>query len=321
VRPKGNARAGVADRCALFYRQTTDDVYPTKPCLKGALMFGQAPKLPGTSKSTLCPNGDVTLGNSASDYNAATGQITNSSNLCLIPVSADGDARCINGKNNFNAPLDPPFGTVPAAQRDGRVFNLHLHTAVGAYRSDANLGAARNVIGDFSRIHATRTLLADAPTCPGTAGSGRCCDQLDSEALVGCLVEADACSIGFAGGTRAADGELQTSATVPEGAFFASINDLPYAPKCVASSVFPLSKKLYLSTTIGFENVTAQELDLAKCFSGSANGFSALLAAFDLVPLPNGPVCEDFAQERVCPGNFTANDACADNPIGIPRGH
>ena len=294
------------------------DLYPTKPCLKGALVFGAAPRLPGTSKSTLCPNGDVTLGNSASDYDPTTGVINNSSNVCLIPAASDGDPRCINGKNNFNAPLDPPFGVIPAAQRDGRVFNLHLYSALGAYRSDALIGAGRNVVGNFSRIHGTRTLLASGPSCPGTAGDGRCCDSLDAGSQIGCLVQANPCVMGFAN-LSAQNAALQTSAAAPEAAFGPDIEGVQETPLCFSQG-YPLADRTYLNTVVGFENVTGQEFQLAKCFAGSANGFNALLAASDLAPLSNGPVCQDFPQE-ICENGGPASDACANNPPGIPTQH
>ncbi len=318
--PKGTLGLILTIAPPFFNGQTVPDVFPTKPCLKGNLVFGPAPKLPGTSKSTLCPNGDVTLGNSSTDYDPTTGIINGSSNICLIPAASDGDPRCINGKNNFNAPLDPPFGVIPAAQRDGRVFNLHLYTSTGAYRSDTQLGAARNVVGNYSRLHGTRTMLATGPTCPGTAGDGRCCSDLDATSHIGCLVESDPCSFGFAGG-EAKNVALQTSAATPEAAFGADIKGIQDAQQCIVTAAYPLSRKVYINTEIGFENVTGQELALAKCFAGSATGFGSLLAAQTLFQLPTGPVCQDFAQESVCPGGAAANDACANNPAGIPTAH
>ena len=316
--PRGTLGLVIPVRPPLFTGQSTAELYPTKPCLRGSLFFGAAPKVPGTSRSTLCPNGDVTLGNVAADYNPATGIIANSSNICLIPASDDNDPRCINGKNNFNAPIDPPLGQIPAASRDGRVFNQHQYTSGGAYRSDFELGVARNVVGNFSRIHTTRTLIATAPTCPGTAGSKRCCDQDDATSQIGCLAEADQCSIGFAGG-EAAGQVLQTSAGA-ETAFAASINNVRNDPSCIVTAQYPLSRKVFIGSVVGFENVTGQELGLAKCFSGGAVGFNSLLAAKNLYPLPAGPVCQDFANEA-CSTNNVASDACANNPAGIPTLH
>jgi hypothetical protein len=332
--PKGALGLVLTIAPPFFAGQTAADVYPTKPCLKGNLAFGPAPKLPGTSFSTLCPNGDVTLGNSATDYDPTTGKIAGTSNTCLVPAAADGDTRCINGKNNFNAPLDPPLGVIPASQRDGRVFNLHLYTAAGKYQSDSQLGSVRNVVGNFSRIHETRTLVASGPTCPGTLGDGRCCADLDATSNIGCVVEADPCSFGFAGG-EAKDVALQTSAAAPLGAFGADVNGIQGSGLCIQTAKYPLSRKVYINSDAGFQAVatlaaagSAQanidatgQLELAKCFT-TAGSSASQLAAFGLFQVQTGSslgaVCQDFNEQTVCTGFTSNSNACANNPAGIP---
>jgi hypothetical protein len=308
-------------RPPVFTGQTVDQLYPNKPCLQGNLIFGSAPKIPGTSNSTLCPNGDVTFGNNASDYDPATGIIANSSNTCLIPASSADDARCINGANNFNAAIDPPaVGTIPGNRRDGRVFNLHQYNQFGGYRLDTELGTVRSVVGNFSRIHSTRTLVAAAPSCPGTGGDKRCCSQDDATSQIGCLTEADQCSFGFAGGEASA--QVLTTTAGNQLAFAASINNIKYDQECIVTAAYPLSRKVYFNSIAGFETVTGQELALAKCFAGGVAGgatqFASLLAAKNLFALPTGPVCQDFANEG-CSANNTAGNACSDNPTGIPH--
>ena len=320
---QGNLGVVLPIRPPVFGGQTLDQLYPTAPCLLGELIFGAAPKIPGTSNATLCPNGDVTFGNDASDYDAATGIIKNSSNVCLIPATKMDDARCINGANNFNAPIDPPaVGAIPGNRRDGRVYNLHLYNQFGGYRLDSELGPVRTVVGNFSRIHTTRTLLAAAPSCPGVAGDQRCCAQVDPDAQLGCLSEADQCSFGFAGGGAAWAQQLTTSAGT-ERVFASSINDIKYDAECIDATTYPLSRRLYFNTLIGFENVTGQELSLARCFSGQVAGgptqFASLLAASGLFALSTGPVCQDFANEN-CASNNTPSNACANNgAVNIPQ--
>ncbi len=309
--PKGTLGLVLPIRPAFFNGQDQADAYPTKPCLRGALAFGHAPKIPGTAKSTLCPNGDVTLGNTSADYDPTTGQIAGSSDTCLVPVAADGDFRCINGKNNFNAPIDPPLGLIPASQRDGRVYNLHLYTQTGSYRIDTREGSARDVVGDFSRLHTTRTSIASNPTCTG----GICCNALDTAGQTGCLTEADPCSLGLAAGV-ARNAQLPAVGAT-QTAFATSINDVQNTQACVTSDAYPLTRRLYLNTTIGFENVQGPELALIKCLSDPSTSLGDRLASFGLYPLAGGPVCQDFAQEA-CPGGGTASDACANNPLGIP---
>ncbi|MEI9938274.1 MAG: hypothetical protein WDO69_13725 [Pseudomonadota bacterium] len=242
-----------------------DQPYPTQPCLAGNLIFGSAPKIPGTSSSTLCPNGDVTFGN----------------------------------------------------RRDGRVYNLHQYTQGDGYRLDTELGPVPSVVGNFSRTHTTRTLVAAAPSCPGTGGDKRCCSQDDATSQIGCMTEADQCSFGFAGGEVAA--QVLTTTAGTELAFSVSLNNIKYDPACVVSVRYPLARLAYLNALIGFENVTGQELAFTKCVAGGATGYASLLAANNLFALPTGPVCVDFPNEG-CSTNDTPGNACTGNAaVGLPE--
>lgn len=293
------------------------DAFPTKPCLRGTFNLGPAPKVPGSAtRDTLCPNGDVPLGNVAADYNPATGQVVGSSGLCLIPSAADGDSQCINGRNNLPAVIDPPNPALVAT--DGRVYNLHMYGpgSTPTYKSDIEVGKTatsqtnRQIVGDFARVHSTRTSLAAGPTCPGTAGSGRCCDKFDSTDQIGCLANADACSIGFSGRT-AIDQALVTNATT-EGVFAASVAGIGNRQECIANVSYPLARKVFINSIPGFENATAAEQALAKCFSGNVSGgatqFASLLSAGGLFPLTAGPACQTFV---------SGSGACGNNPAGI----
>ncbi len=300
----------------------TSDLYPTKPCLRGSFNFGPAPKVPGSAtKDTLCPNGDVPLGNKAADYNPSTGQVVASSGICLIPSAADGDSQCINGKNNLPVVVDPPNPTLVAT--DGRVYNLHVYGpgSTPLYKTDAEVGKspvstfARQITGSFFRIHSTRTLIASGPTCPGAGGDGRCCARSDSTDQINCLVEADPCSLGFSS-LPAPELDLQTSGSV-ESALAASINGVRSAAACWTSltSTYSLSRLQYFNTVIGFENVTGNELGMARCFAGAIVGgpaaYQAFLQSYGLVPLPTGPVCREYV-----PGS----NACADNAsVSLPQ--
>jgi len=297
---------------------TITDAFPTKPCLRGNFNFGPAPKVPGSAtRDTLCPNGDVPLGNTAADYHPATGQVVGSSGLCLIPAAADGDSQCINGRNNLPAVIDPPNPALVAT--DGRVYNLHMYGpgTTPTYKVDIEVGKTatgpqvnRQIVGNFARIHSTRTSIAAGPTCPGTAGSGRCCDKFDSTDQIGCLADADACSIGFSGRT-ALDQTLVTSGTT-ETVFGASLNGIGNRQECIANVTYPLARKVFINSVGGFENASTAEKALAACFSGNVAGgpsqFASLLSAGGLFPLTNGPVCQTFV---------AGSGACANNPAGI----
>jgi hypothetical protein len=123
------------------------------------------------------------------------------------------------------------------------------------------------------------------------------------------LSAADPCSLGFVSDT-AIDQELETSAAL-EGSFEVSINNAPSTLSCVN---YPLARKAYLNTIVGFENLAGWELEMAKCFSGAVVGgttaFNNLLRASSLTPLPTGPVCQEF---------LAGSNACLLNPAPFPH--
>jgi len=170
--------------------------------------------------------------------------------------------------------------------------------------------ANRQIVGDFSRIHSTRTSIAAGPTCPGTGGSGRCCDKFDSTDQIGCLADADPCSIGFSGRT-ALDQTLVTSTTT-ESVFGASLAGIGNRQACIANVTYPLARKVFINSVPGFENATTAEQELAKCFSGNVAGgaaqFASLLSSGGLFPLTAGPACQTFV---------AGSGACGNNPAGI----
>src|SRR5262249_24993425 len=103
----------------------------------------------------------------------------------------------------------------------------------------------------------------------------------------------------------------------------------------VAPLTYPLSRKLYLSSLIGFGAVDGEELQLAGCETDLAQSLplgdtpagiltvnaSTALSRFDLVGLPasvNGghPYCEDFNEQLLC-GAAGNVDACASAPASL----
>jgi len=144
---------------------------------------------------------------------------------------------------------------------------------------------------------------------------------MDSSTQVGCLVEADQCSLGFSS-SNALDQQLQTTSTL-ESSFAVSINGTAANGTCAGNFTYPISRKVYLNTLYRFDQVNGQELELAKCFSGTgmtSAGFNSLLHNGGLVPLATGPVCQDFSQEN-CSLGLPPSDACLFNPPGIPQNH
>ena len=264
--------------------------YPATACQSGAVKFGTAPKS-YPSGNGLCPNGDTPV----------------FGNQCLVPVDAAGNAGCLAAKNTKptfvfnNVAVD---GVTPAqATMDGRVYNLHLYKADGTYQVDKRT-PARPIQGAYHRIHTTRTM--NNPNNVGT------CTELDATSQIGCLVQASPCSIGYAG----------KEAATFAGAAAIKVNAVDPITSCIQAFSYPLSRKLYLNTLMGFASVTGDELELAKCF-GNNTKVNAALIANGFVSLPasvpgSGVFCEDFNETQQC-GAATNADACAANAsVGLP---
>jgi cysteine-rich repeat protein len=95
---------------------------------------------------------------------------------------------------------------------------------------------------------------------------------------------------------------------------------------------YPLARKLYYNTLIGFQNIAntsadpgaAGELDVASWVSSTTN-IDPILSSLGFFSLgaqsPNGgpdvPFCEDFNQQTVC-GASSNDNACNRNPTGVP---
>ncbi len=233
---------------------------------------------------------------------------------------------------------------------DGRVYNLHLYFTDAAdgkikYRTIKRNSTDVPIQSAFYRIHTTRTL-------DGTAVG---CQENSATKQIGCLVQASPCSIGFAGGEAKDTLPKGTAVAFKVNALEPS---KACVRKLIAGGTpYPLSRQLYINTMAGFENVTGQELELSKCFAGGVSGGLAALETIvtDRGFITRGevgdplrdPACKDFQQQgataaqgcnqplvttiactadtdcplgNTCTGGFcgAVNDACLNNPAGIP---
>jgi hypothetical protein len=294
--------------------------FPTKYC-GGVNIFGTAPpSINLTSAATghenigsnVCPNGDVLLFGGE----------------CLIPTAADGslDPSCMAA--NADSPASTfsttpsPEGT-PPGNADGRVYNEHLwakptgSATVAAYYTD-QLGCGapcapfngRSITGAYWRLHANASML--------NPNSGSTCQQRDATDQIGCLVAASPCSIGYAGKEAA-------SPSINPNTVGLLANGIGPSPACISNFSYPLSRKLYLNSIIGFPNINGAEALLAACENTPAT-INAALTGRNFLALPNNgggletpnagsPFCEDFNEQMLCAGQSgQANvNACANN--------
>jgi hypothetical protein len=161
--------------------------YPTNACTN-SFVGGSAPAVftcplkSAAKHSGECPNGDSLIGG-----------------LCVVPVDATGgSSQCVATKATVSTLQNRSLGTP-----DGRVYNLHMHDGTAA--NDGSVGYVKQQVvtsggtvlldfaANFGRIHQVETIFASGGTPPVPCHSSLATDQ------IGCLVQADPCSIGFAG--------------------------------------------------------------------------------------------------------------------------
>jgi hypothetical protein len=282
--------------------------------------------------SGLCPNGDPSA---------------MFAGVCVVPADATGNPNCIS----FKADLPPQlvacptqgentgpggysacsgFGPNPGGV-DTRVYNLYAYvfnSATGLWTIDTD-DSGRPVTGAFYRIHESQALLSPntpsiiaSPPAPIATPQTICTYQSATDQL-GCLVQADPCSFGVAGrestfivGPNVPTGT--STMTLSAGGSAMNVNGIQNSPQCIAANYqYPLARKVYLNSIVGFGNASFPELGLAECES-TPSLIAQGIAANGLVPLsiitPNGgaPYCEDFNEQMWC-GAATNRNACADN--------
>jgi len=217
---------------------------------------------------------------------------------CLLPVNIDNpSAPNFNCLTNSPVPASPPI-------RDSRVYNLLVVDAGGKYVRDnyinpnlPTLAAVRQnrVVSAFYRLHVSQT------TSQGSFATGINCQKFSSTEQIGCLVEANPCSIGFAG-REAVDNVLnmamQIESIKPTAASISNLVNGSGLP------VYPISRKLWLNALSGFSSVTGDEATLLKGFQGLLPGaplslIDSIVRSRNFVPVPAG-----VSRTKTCPATF-----------------
>jgi ABC-type phosphate transport system substrate-binding protein len=251
------------------------DNYPTTACLPGAF------ELQDTTfgANVPCPGGPQFLGECFQPYRLDASN--NQKYDCFTTASASA------------------FGTDSGT--DGRVWNLPMKKDDGqghlaAYVRDAN----RNLmINNFFRIHlahaasyacgqfTTQAACVAGTNCTWNATASVCvggptCTKPSDTEQIGCLVNADPCSIGYAGREAVPSGQTINQALLINGLppTSANIAKLLTAP----GTQYALSRRLYFASLVGFNNTVGGERQMAKCF-GNNPGIEAIMAARNFVPL------------------------------------
>jgi hypothetical protein len=275
------------------------DLYPQKPCGSSCTLVSplKGNQIPSGFR---CPGGGMPIGGA-----------------CFMPfagTTSNPDPRCIS------SPTTRCAG--PVGRPDGRVYNMV--TVVSALqvpspqRSTTPFQFAfdakkRFYVGSFYRIHAQ----APAPGVVADPGAGTTglCQQIDATSQLGCLVDSDPCSVGYASRAAAA---LFPGLGSPEVPVAAPLKALaidgvpPFTPASVSADpnlalenllqpagtapLYPLTRRLYLSTIYGFSNLQGGEQELTQCF-GNNTIIATAMTKQNFVPVPSGVQCLDYPED------------------------
>jgi ABC-type phosphate transport system substrate-binding protein len=249
----------------------------------------------GRFSFTAMPTAIAPINQKCPDGNSRSG------NLCRAPISNTSKFGCNAVKGT--APANRTF-----VNMDGRAYNLTprdpdtgalLITPTGV--TDPRWGG-----GAWYKIHQTNVM--------GNAGAGAVtCRQDDATRQIGCLVQADPCSLGYAGlgaakwtGNEATSNNQPLNIQVPVGGNVtanalddAAIKKLLLAPGGTAPNCtsdigtrYALSRSLYVSASKGLDNVndgpTAGNVKDEKKFitwiKGNKGQIDTFLNKYDFVP-------------------------------------
>ncbi len=118
-----------------------------------------------------------------------------------------------------------------------------------------------------------------------TLAAGEFCRKLSATNQIGCLVKANACSIGFAG--REA---VDVFSAGPKNMAFRIADVSPSVANVEhlftgSTPVYPISRGLFVNSIKGFANVTGDELTLLNFFRTPAS-IDPIVAARNFIPVP-----------------------------------
>jgi hypothetical protein len=274
-------------------------------------VFQCAPRGHGTFFGTSrCPNGDTPF---------AFG--------CFVPIgpgTSGPTSQCIAIKSEFAT-----LCNVGPCAAEGRAYNEQLYdgTAAGSVgylnlsTPEPTFTQAISHTGGYARIHMRAV----------STVSTKNCQLADATDQIGCLVQADQRSVGFAArmaGTWEARDPVAGHTTTNETVAL-RVNQLGPGPGCTPSvpggMSYPLWRKLYFDSIVGFGRLSsAAELALAEfvSFDGNEGPIALNYGFFELPFSPNGadpttggvpkPYCEDFNEQLIC-GKASNQNGCAFN--------
>jgi hypothetical protein len=287
-------------------------------------VFACAPRNKGTTVNGPCPNNDTPLGIG-----------------CLIPIgagAAGATSQCMTTKSEL-----PTCFTGPCSP-DGRVYNLHGYDGTGTdavhnahYINVAYTANDPAPVGTFTELINFTGAFARAHQREVGKGGLYVCQLDDATDQIGCFAQTDPLSVGYAGNTgdtwEGRDPNSATSSATAPNTVGLRVSQLEAGTTCTPAAPgsgiasYPLWRKLYFNSVLGFSRVTtAAELNLGQ-FEATDTNMDPIMtkyAFFNLPFSPNGTgpggnpaqFCEDFNELNVCGAAANTNNGCGTNFVG-----
>jgi hypothetical protein len=273
------------------------DNYPTIPCLTSCTLVAPI-------AGSLMPNG----------YRCPNGAPP-AAGTCFVPYggsSSAPDPRCI--ASNLNKCVGA------SGSPDGRVFNQSVVVLASqipaAKRGGANYQFAldsqdRILDHTYFRMHAYHA--GKNGTADASVGRTGLCKENDDTSQIGCLVNSDPCSVGYAGREAAKyyPGLVVGGTLTPQPAPLKAMalkNIPPFAPTGDADAflknlltgsgtIYPMARRLYVTTVYGFGELQNGEKELAACFAKDSI-LTTIMTKHGFVPTTGGVKCIDYPETK-----------------------
>ena len=307
---------GLVQNVDVAANLTVAQLYPTTLCDQGrfGLALPKAAGDPAALPSPPCPNGGGL-----------------SAGKCWQPYILNADAT-----RNFNciARISPVQGAARNNTTDGRVYNMWVKDSLGRMLKDnatvpvdpttfpTNPATTQRLIsGAYFRAHMTVV---------GTGG-GSTCQLGDETAQIGCLTQADPCTIGFAGREAAIGGAIALTINGVTDDEANIVKLLAPSGSADFNARYPLSRKLFVNSLVGFENLFASsgEAAVAACFATNSI-VDPIMLSHNFIPMshttafnPSSSIfCQDFnsSQAACAAGGFTTWDTSTSSCSHLPGG-
>jgi ABC-type phosphate transport system substrate-binding protein len=259
------------------------DNYPTHICQSGAFELVD----PNMGTAAFCPAGPLFLGKCFEPYyldsmgNHAY-DCMSSAGFASFGAPSSTDGRVYNTMFKKADTLGHPAAILKDSNQNFmtgtyyRIHQNHASTTANACSAFTGTGSSTDITNCTS--HPGCTWNTTTVTCTGNWPT--CTAASDTEEI-GCLVNADPCSIGYAGREAVPSSGALNQALLVNGI---SPTDANVAKLLTGGAKYPLSRRLFFASLLGFPAVPGGEKQMAMCF-GNNPGIETIMTGRHFVPL------------------------------------